>query len=343
MTKKPRDTFSTISLIVISLAVILFIASIFTYRALIRDLVKTTPSKNELYTYHFALVADTYDDPFWNAVWKAANLQATQNDAYVEWLGQDLPADYSIAELLEIAISAKVDGILVRSDGSPEVVEHIRQAVDAGIPVITLMMDAIESNRQGYVGYNSYELGQLYGDLILEHIPEDRHPIKALLLLNDESADSGWNIVYSSIIETLGNNSVSLEVVTFDNANIFSVEEAIRELVTQEEAADILICLDPITTVCANQAVVDYNSVGKVAIFGNNVTDQILSAIQKDVIQATIAIDSDKIGVAGAAALLECKTLGRTSDYSAVDLFVVTPENVEAYLASRTETEAKHG
>ncbi len=336
---KTQDTFSSVSMVVIALALLLFFASIFTYRFLVRDLMPASPQKNEQYSYHFVLIADAYDDPFWTGVWNAANARATANDAYVEWLGKGLAVDYSLAELLEIAVSAHVDGILICADGSADTVARIQQAVDAGIPVITLMMDALESNRQGYVGFNSYELGQLYGELLLRRLPADGSHVKAMLLLNNETGDSGWNIVYSSMIEAISSENVSLELVSFDNANVFSVEEAIRELVTSDEAADVLICLDPVTTMCANQAVVDYNSVGKVCILGNNITEQILSAIQKDIIQATIAVDSDKIGTAGADALLEYKTLARTSDYVAVDLVVVSSDDVDAYIASRENSE----
>ncbi len=338
---KNRDSFSNISIIVIGMALFIALASIIIYRALVRDLVHSMPAQNEQYSYHFALVADAYDDPFWNAVWRAANQEAMEKDAYVEWMGNGLSVDFTPAELMEIAVSAKVDGILIRADGTQELLEAIEQAVAQGIPVITVMTDLIDSGRQGYVGFNSYELGQLYGEQMIAKLPDDGRPVKAMMLLNDETTDGGWNIVYSSIMETIGEKNVKLEIKTFDNANVFSVEEAIRELVMSEtEAPDILLCMDPITTLCAYQAVVDYNRVGRVMILGNYITDQILSAVQKDIIQATIAVDADKVGSAGMDALLECVKYGRTSDYSTVEFIVITPKDVDGYIAARETAEA---
>lgn len=338
---KSRDSFTNISMIVIGLALAITFASIVTYRVLVRDILRSAPQQNEQFSYHFALVADAYDDPFWNEVWTAANREAMENDAYVEWLGNGLAVDYSLAELMEIAINAKVDGILIRADNTEDVFTGIQQAVERGIPVITLMVDALDSGRQGYVGFNSYELGQLYGAQLLAHIPPDGAPAKAMMLINDETADNGWNIVYSSIVETVAEWNMTLAIKTFDNANVFSVEEGIRELVMSEsEAPDILLCMDSTTTLCAYQAAVDYNRVGKVAILGNYITDQILSAVQKDIIQATIAVDANKVGTTGVGALLECINFGRASDYTAVDFIVITPENVQAYMSSRESVEA---
>lgn len=340
---KGRDSFSNISIIVIGLTLGIALVGIIAYRVLVRDLVDAAPVPNEQYAYHFALVSDAYDDPFWNAVWHAANHEAMENNAYVEWMGNGLSVDYTPAELMEIAVSAQVDGILLRADGSKAVLNGIQQAEARGIPVITVMTDSIDSGRQGYVGFNSYEIGKLYGQQLLANLPDDGSPVKAMMLLSDETTDGGWNIVYSSIVETIGEQNVTLEIKTFDNANIFSVEEAIRELVMSEtEAPDILLCMDPITTLCAHQAVVDYNRVGSVRIIGNYITDQILSAVKKDIIQATIAVDADKVGTVGMDALLECTKYGRTSDYSTVDFIVITPADVDAYLASQAAEGKDH-
>lgn len=337
---KNKDSFSNASMIVIVLALVITIASIVAYRILVQDMVQTAPVQNERYAYHFALITDAYDDPFWDAVWKAANQKAMNNDAYVEWLGRGLEVSYAPAELMEIAVSAKVDGILVRADGSDELYSAIQRASELGIPVITVMTDAIDSGRQGYVGYNSYELGHLYGEQLLKHLPEDGSAVTAMMLLNDEPANSGWNIVYSSVMETIGSRNASLEIKNFNNSSVFSVEEEIRELVMREETApDVLLCMDPITTMCAYQAVVDYNRVGKVAIVGNYITDQTLSALQKDIIQATITVDSDMVGETGTDALLECMQYGRASDYATVNLIVITPDDVDEYISAREAAE----
>ncbi len=64
---------------------------------------------------------------------------------------------------MKMAIAARVDGILIQPDGSDETNGLIADAIAKGIPVITVMSDASGSGRLGFVGYISYDLGQLYG------------------------------------------------------------------------------------------------------------------------------------------------------------------------------------
>ena len=66
-------------------------------------------------------------------------------------------------------IRASVDGIIVTGDDEEETVELIDEAVDAGIPVVTILSDCIESRRQCFVGSNNYNIGQEYGRQILKH------------------------------------------------------------------------------------------------------------------------------------------------------------------------------
>lgn len=59
---------------------------------------------------------------------------------------------------------------------------------------------------------------------------------------------------------------------------------------------DIIICLNELSTTCVYQAVVDYNCVGEIAILGYYDTDTILKAIERNVITATISIDTEQMG-----------------------------------------------
>ncbi|MCE5189806.1 MAG: substrate-binding domain-containing protein [Eubacteriales bacterium] len=335
-TKKSSAYMTNLSVIAIIVMTLVTLASVFLFRALIRRTMKLESGGNTFYTYHLAMITESQSDPFWKNVWLAANQEGALKDAYVEWIGSSFTEQYPLATQMEMALAAKVDGILIQPDGSVEITRLISAAIDQGIPVITVMSDASGSGRQGFVGYNSYDLGQLYGQQVriaMAQAPIDCH---AVVLFGGDFSENAQNIIYSSMVESLEGANVTLDVLAIDNTNVFSAEEAIRELVVSSPsgssaAPDILVCLNATNTICAYQAVVDHNKVGDIQILGYYDSEEILSAVEKRIIQATVAVDANRVGAASVDALIEYLQFSRTSDFTPVDLNVVTTANVAEY------------
>lgn len=337
--KKPvkTNTYKTnLSILAVVVMAIVTLTSVFVYRALINSTVKPDSGGNAVYSYHLALVTESHSDPFWKNVWLAASEEGAAKDAYVEWIGSSLAEQYPLASLMKMAIAAKVDGILIQPDGSDEINGLIADAIAKGIPVITVMSDASGSGRLGFVGYNSYDLGQLYGKQVRAAAAQTEGDFHAVALFGSDVSENTQNIVYSSLMESFEGTSVTLDVLNIDNSTVFSAEEAIRELVVsapsaEKPAPDILICLNATNTICACQAVVDHNKVGEIQIVGYYDSDEILSAVEKRIILATVAVDANRVGAASVDALMEYMQFSRTSDFTTVDMSVVTVDNVEEY------------
>ena len=232
MPQKKSNIYKTnLSILAIALMAVITVASMFVYNGLINRKFKVDTTGNTYYTYHFALVAEAQDDPFWLNVWTAANKEANRMDACVEWIGHSLTEQYPLTDQLEMAIAARVDGILIQPDGSDEVKALIQKAIGSNIPVITVMTDSSGSRRQGFVGYNSYDLGQLYGQQARAAMAQSPNECHAVVLFGSDVSENTQNIVYSSIIESLEGQNITVDVLVIDNSNVFSAEEAIRELV----------------------------------------------------------------------------------------------------------------
>ena len=348
--KRSNVTKANLSILAVIVMSVVTLASVFVYRALIARTFNFDAGGTRYFTHHIALVTESHTDPFWESVWLAAKDEGAKSDAVVEWVGNSLTEQYSLAALMEMAIAAKVDGIILQPDGSEQIKQLIALAIENGIPVITAMSDSAGSGRQGFVGYNSYDLGQLYGAQVraaMTQMPAEYH---AVVLFGNDVSENTQNIVYSSIRESLEEMNVTLDVVTVDNNSVFSAEEAIRELVVATPSAiagentppqlgktygpDMLICLNATNTICAYQAVVDHNKVGQIQILGYYDSDEILAAIDKRVIQATVAVDAGRVGTSCVTTLLEYLDLGHTSDFTPVNLQLVTAANLLVYRAA---------
>lgn len=318
----------------------------------------------ETYDRYYIMITQDDKSSFWQSVYQGAYERALQENVYVDWLGNDQFQDYSVEEQMEIAIASGVDGIIVTADESEEMTALIDRAVEKEIPVVTLYGDNARSARCSFVGVGGYNLGREYGRQALEIVKEKlagtketqilvrqdtseteemevevgtpQRPIRVTLLVNSYANSLDQNIIYSGIQETMeqdrGDTVIELSLQSVDDTNAFSVEESVRDIFMEGDIPDILICLNELNTTCAYQAVVDYNKVGEVSILGHYVSDTILNAIDRNVIYATVNIDTPQMGGFCIDALQEYHDLGYTSQYFTADISLISRENVEEYL-----------
>ncbi len=319
------------------LMVAVFLASMVYFRYKIRESSELVDSlEYNTYGKYYVIITDNHKNSFWSSVHEGAVEEASGSGAFVEMFGENLSVDYDKEDLMEIAVDAKVDGIIVEADESARMQECIRRADEAGIPVVTALSDNPESLRQSYVGVNNYNLGREYGDQICE-IAEKKgqDAYRVLVLLDAEKEGSSQNIVISAIQEMLQSKkmdkTIAVETAQIESGSMFAAEESIRDIFMQsEQLPDIIVCLNEQNTTCVYQTVVDYNKVGQIEIVGYYESPTILSAIKKEIIHATISIDAKQMGKYCVEALNEYIENGRVSDYYDVDASLINAETLAA-------------
>lgn len=320
-------------------------------------------TEQAVYDKYYMMITEDNKSSIWRSIYQGACEQALAENVYVDWLGDDLFQDYSVEEQMQIAIASGVDGIIVTANENDGMTELVNKAAEVNIPVVTLYGDNTQSARCSFVGIGSYNLGHEYGRLALQIIREKlagqtmnqeteqgaemqyeeaefgsrERPVRVAVLVNAYAQGLDQNILCSGIQETIeqerGENlEIELELLSVDDTNAFSVEESIRDIFMEKEIPDIIICLNELNTTCVYQAVVDYNKVGQVNILGYYDSDTIINAIDRNVIYATVAIDTEQMGRFCINALQEYHELGYTSQYFTADIRLIQKENVEEYL-----------
>ena len=101
----------------------------------------------------------------------------------------------------------------------------------------------------------------------------------------------------------------------------------------------MVICLVYLRGIISYQAVVDYNQVGQISILGYYDSDTIINAIDREVVNATISIDTEQMGRFCVDALTEYYLLGNTSQYFTADVALIDKSNVAQYLEGGDEDE----
>lgn len=310
--------------------------SIFYFKEKILSIGNSNISDYEQYNKHYVLITNNRDTAFWEVVYESAKEEAKKDSAYIEYMGKDLSTDYNVKEYLRIAIDCNVDGIIIEADESDEVAKLIDEAEEKGIRVVTVLKDSLKSNRQSFIGINNYTLGQLYGQQVLEI--QDKNTKRILVLMNSNDSVTNQNIIYSSLKETIKNapqknKPLQIDNIMVNNENVFSSEEAIRDIIMDEAISpNIMICLSGVDTQCAYQAVVDHNKVGIINILGYYSTPDILTAVKKKIIHSTILIDASQMGSLAVQALNDSIKGNRVSEYLPVDIELITLANVDSYM-----------
>ncbi len=289
-----------------------------------------------VYDRHYVLIADDGNSLLWDSIYESAEKEAAASNAYLELIRPDDNPEYTLADCLRIAIASKVDGIILRPDGSEEIRGLIDLAADQNIPVVTVLEDDSASSRISFVGLNSYQMGAAYTEQAQKLLNPDFTEIMALI--DSNASDAGTNLVYTYMTRLLeqkrkSGQLINITAYSVDSSSDFDAEEVIRDIfVNSTNLPDILICMDEIITECAYQALIDYNQVGNVDIIGFYYSDTILEAVRRGTISATIALDTEEIGRYSVNALGEYLSLGHTSSYYSVGLNIIIPDNATDFL-----------
>ena len=306
----------------------------------------------------YVLISDDTDSTLWNSIYEELLKVGPEKGVYVQNANQKFSSDYSKAELMEIAINEKVDGIILEGDEDEEIRELVNLAHEKGIPVITVYSDVTDSYRESYVGINNYNLGIEYGKLISSAAREILYKrttemtsdqvsvnpeVKVCIMMDNDKSSTLQNILYSAMQSVTDNDGssgarIALETVVISGEDTFSVEESVQEFFhVEQETPDIVVCLNELNTRSVYQAVVDKNAVGKIIIIGYYDSDTILRGIERQAIYATITVDTHQVAQYAIDALNEFYEMGRVSEYFGVDYTMINARNVEEFLQPDVE------
>ena len=317
------------------IVLVLFIATVaglFYYREMIRKLGEVHEEEFTEYPRLYAYIAEDPDSQLSNRIYKEIAEYAVENDCYVEMTGQNLSTSYSKADRMNIAISSKVDGIILEGDDSKETAELIDKATANGIPVVTVLSDCQTSSRKSFVGLNNFSLGSEYGEeLAAIGDMNKKYPMNALILLDGDDGNSD-DIIHAAIQQAVTGRLIKLTSAVVDTSTPFTSEESVMNILDGlATIPDVIICLNDRTTESAIQCIVEKNLVGKTTILGYYDSDTVLKAIDRGSVYATFAIETKTVAKQCVNALNEYNNTGFVSEYNPANYILINRQNVSDY------------
>ena len=298
-------------IVIAGILVVLFLTLVTSsyYQNVLNQVGKDGGEDGNEYRYHYVMIVEDCDMPFWKDVYESTREAAREHNALVELMGKSLSSTI-------------------------EIDERINEAGKAGIPVVTVLKDAPDTSRISFVGVNDYQLGRQYGEQILKLVPPDKDDVEVMLLLHDRDNSSQVQIAeqINNLLVTSPDTSGRVRLIqeTMRSTGKVDADETIRNIFFRKEGIpDVLVCTEAVDTEAAYQAMIDYNKVGELQLLGYYKSDQILEAVRKGNIPVTLVIDTEQMGRYCVQALEEYLQEGHANSYYSVDLQFVTKENVD--------------
>ena len=113
----------------------------------------------------FMIIPKALDIPVFNYAKIGAERQAKEyGNVEILWNAPASADQLKQKEILESAITQRVDGIAISSLNGDFLTETINKAIDAGIPVTTWDSDAPKSKRYAFYGVDDYASGRIIGE-----------------------------------------------------------------------------------------------------------------------------------------------------------------------------------
>lgn len=289
-------------------------------------------SGDRTYDAYYVLITQEADTDFWKSILQGAKERALEDNIYLQIQQEELSESLTKQEQIEMAIHSGVDGILLDGDESSSLMNLVDQASLAGIPVVTIYHDCASSSRISFVSISGTNMGRDYGEQIcslIESRGEDvEDKLNVMVLLDASDSTGAQTTLITGIREKIDEqgmgDKVEIETALIPTDSMFSAQEEIRKLFSERKPSDIFVCLDELSTVCVSQLVVDYNLVGTTQILGFYTSEAINSALEKQIISATVTADTYQMGADAVEALTEYRQTGYASDYYPADISVVT-------------------
>jgi simple sugar transport system substrate-binding protein len=210
------------------------------------------------------MVTHSDEGSFWSVVKKGAEQAAKDQGVKLVWSPSNNDPEKE-AQLIDAAISQKVDGLAVSVPNADAIKGALAKATDAGIPIITLNSGADQFKELGaitHVGQDEAIAGQAAGARFKEE------GAKKVLCIIHEQSNVGLNQRCDGVKQGFGGTVDNLQVK--GTADVATTQTEIKSKLQADKSYDAVMALNPDIANAAATAVKGASSSAKLATFDLN-------------------------------------------------------------------------
>lgn len=282
--------------------------------------------------------------PYWHTVAAGFNKAAAEYQVTARVAGPDNYDPQAELSEFQKAVAAKPSGILISVSDASVLQGAITSAVNAGVPVITVDSDAVDSRRLFFIGTNNLEAGRLGGRRMAQRLGGKGNVVIFTWQgqPNIEERLKGFKDVFASnpgikiadVVDIKGN-----ELSAFDKTQAFMA-------LTGDKKVNGFVCLDSACGKIVADAISRTGAKDRVLVAWD-VNPDTLNEIKSGVIDSTVAQKPYTMGYVGLRELdmvfhnppqplnqnWSTNSFATLPDFVDTGTAIVDKTNVDAYLA----------
>ena len=228
----------------------------------------------------FAMVTHSDEGSFWSVVKKGAEQAAQDEGVKLIWSPSNNDPQKE-AQLIQAAVSQKVDGLAVSVPNADAIKGALAQAKSAGIPIITLNSGADQSKALGaitHVGQDEAIAGKAAGARFKSE------GVKKVLCVIHEQNNIGLQQRCDGVKQGFGSNVTDLQVK--GTADVATTQTEIKSKLQADKSYDAVITLNPDIGEAAKTAIKGAGSNAKLATF--DLSPDVIKDIQAGTIEFAV-------------------------------------------------------
>jgi ribose transport system substrate-binding protein len=267
---------------------------------------------------------------FWQSVKKGAEKAGTEFGVQIKWDGPQRESDTSgQITVVENAITSKVDGIVLAPLDKAALVNVVKKAKEASIPVAIFdsAIDLPDTEYLAYVATDNKKGGQLAADRMGEILGG-----KGTVVVVPNQANSASTMDREEGFESRMKEKfpqIKLVRSNYCNSDRATALKVIEDALTANpDAAGVFGSCEP-SAVGALQAIKNRNLAGKLKVIGFDITDQLEDAVVAGTLDSLVIQNPEKMGYEGVKAIVDAKAGKAPAKVVDTGVVLMTKDNME--------------
>lgn len=222
-------------------------------------------------------------DPWWGGTFNNGVEAAKEyfENTSIQWLGPDVYSVQEQVDMLNTAIDARPDGLVVTIPDVRAFDEPLRRANDMGIPVITVNVTDDRPPLERipylcYVGGDEYQQGYLSGVRMMQAFGGDT-PKRAVVLIH-QPGHAGLELRAKGFADAMEGVTVDRLAGTNNQPENY---EVLRSYITRHADTDVVFTLGPMGAHPALRLFDDENYWSRIKMGTIDLSDEIISSIEE--------------------------------------------------------------
>ncbi|MFC0473328.1 sugar-binding protein [Halalkalibacter kiskunsagensis] len=286
-------------------AVVIGISLIFTYHFFMKTVdfdVSIQASENVRNSdYHFVLIVQELENPYLQELYKGAQDAANKKGVTIEYMGTKQTNINDHIKLIEMAIAAKVDGILTQGL-SNEFLPVIEKAKEKEIPLIMVDSDLKNNELIPYVGTNNYQAGYDIGATVLnETIGKTKIGILTGSLIANNLKERVQGFL--DAIE----QEERLQVVAIESSNLSKIQGAEKtyQMIKNDSDISIFFGTSALDSLGIAEGIKKTNPSTAIRVYAFDMLEETIELFKNDHIHATLKQEPYEMGRTGVHLLFD--------------------------------------